>query len=147
MSRQDTELVLIRYDDDIVQEWPADFVALGMPRRAQGKPGWLEAWRGFREAWDAYRLNPSFLIDAGERIVVLGRIEAKGRASRVGTEFHLGQLLDLSPTTNLVVRERFFTDWADALKGAGIDPGALSMIESLEPGATVRIDRGAPAPR
>jgi hypothetical protein len=139
ISRQDIELVLTRYADGIVQEWPPDFVALGMPRRLEGKAAWLEAWRGFMEAWEEYRLRPSFLIDAGDRLVVLGRIDARGRSSGVGIDFQLGQLISLDPVTGLVMRERFFTDWAETLASAGIAPAVLQTIESLEPGAAVEL--------
>ena len=130
MSRQDTDLVLTRYADEIVQDWPTELVALGLPERLQGKAAWLEAWRGFMEAWDSYRLIPFALVDAGTCAVVLGRIEASGLSSGAGIDFSLGQLLEFDPRNNLVVRERFFTDWAEAVAAAGLDPGLLSQITS-----------------
>jgi ketosteroid isomerase-like protein len=139
ISRQDIELVLTRYADDVVQEWPPDFVALGMPSRLEGKAAWLEAWRGFMEAWEDYRLIPSALVDAGDRILVLGRIEARGRSSGAGIDFLLGQLIDADPHTGLVLRERFFTDWHEAARAAGIDSSVISSLEALEPGAALTI--------
>ena len=130
MSRQDTELVLTRYADEIVQDWPAEFVALGTPRRLQGKAAWLEAWVGFMEAWSSYRLIPVALVDLGPRALVLGRIEASGHSSGAQINFSLGQLLVFDPRSNLVVRERFFTDWGEALHAAELDSSLLSSISS-----------------
>ena len=139
VSRQDIDLVLTRYAKTIVQEWPHDFVALGLPERAEGHRAWRDAWAGFQEAWVDYSVRPAFLIDGGGSAVILGRIAARGRDSGAEVDRALGQILDIDPRTGLVGRERFFSDWGDAIAAAGIDPGALQAIEAIPPAGVLDI--------
>ena len=136
-ARSDLELMLVRYAPDVVSEWPDDLVALGMPPRVQGRREYVAAWFEFTSAWSDLRAPQLFVIDLGDRALVFGHIEGRGAASGARVGLDIAQLLELRH--GLVARERFFTDWAEGMRRAGIDAGVLAEIEALGVGDVMEI--------
>lgn len=136
-ARSDLELMLVRYAADVVSEWPDDLVALGMPARVQGRREYVDAWAEFMNPWREYRGAARFVIDLGDRALVFGHGEGRGAASGARVGFDIGQLVELR--RGLVARERFFTDWAEAMRIAGIDTGVLAEIEALGIGDVLEV--------
>ena len=97
------------------------------PLRAQleGK-----AYRGPRRAArDARRLRPGLGVrsdgrpsefrEAGDEVVVLGRLRARGRASGIGLDVPMGFVWTLRD--GKVVHAKTFSEQADALRAAGLE--------------------------
>jgi ketosteroid isomerase-like protein len=56
------------------------------PARYHGIDGWARLNAEIREVWDEFRGTPEQFIDAGDRVVVVERIHARGRGSGVVLE-------------------------------------------------------------
>jgi ketosteroid isomerase-like protein len=70
--------------------------------------------------WDAmeWTLEPEEFVDAGERVVVLARLSARGRASGVSLVRRDGMVWTLR--NGKVVRLDYFNNPGDALEAAGL---------------------------
>ena len=70
--------------------------------------------------WDAmeWTLEPEEFIDAGERVVVLARLSARGRASGVSLERHDGMVWTVRG--GKAVRVDYFNNPTEALEAAGL---------------------------
>ena len=55
-------------------DWPA-------PVRSRGVPAMVETWITSLGAWKDFRSNPTEFVDCGERVLVLNRIQARGKES------------------------------------------------------------------
>jgi ketosteroid isomerase-like protein len=72
------------------------------------------------EGWDEMRTEPLRFVDAGERVVVIGRLVGKGKDSGVRVERATGQLWTVRD--GLVVRWGIgYTDPQEALKAVGLE--------------------------
>lgn len=140
-ARSDLELMLVRYASDVVSEWPDDLVALGMPARVRGRREYADAWAEFMTPWRGFRGGARFLIDLGDRALVLGHGEGRGAASGARVGLDIAQLLQIR--RGLVARERFFTSWAEGMRMAGIDTGVLAEIEAIGIGDVLEVPPGA----
>lgn len=60
------------------------------------------------------------MIDAGDRVVAIGRMHGRGRTSEIRAEIPLGIVLTLGLDGKLV-RYESFRQPAEALKAAGLD--------------------------
>ena len=76
---------------------------------------WQEDWSA---AWDHWRWEPEEFIDAGDRVVGVLRVHAKGRGSGVDVERVDGAMWTLR--AGKVVRLDYYGSKADALKAAGL---------------------------
>ena len=71
-----------------------------------------------RDAWAEWRFEPDRFIDAGDQVVVLVRVVAKGSASEVPIEVpdaHVHRLRD-----GRLISTRAYRDRAQALEDAGL---------------------------
>jgi ketosteroid isomerase-like protein len=72
------------------------------------------------ETWEEMRTEPLEFIDAGEQVVVIGRLVGKGKGSGVRVERPTGQVWTIRD--GLVVRwEIGYTDPNEALKAVGLE--------------------------
>jgi uncharacterized protein len=71
------------------------------------------------ETWERMRVEPKEFIDAGDQVVVIGRLIGKGRGSGVEVERFNGQVWTVRQG-RIVRLEIGFTDRAEALKAAGL---------------------------
>ena len=71
------------------------------------------------EVWREFRMEPDEFVDAGDRVVVIGRWVAKGRGSRVDVNQPITDVFTLHG--GRVVRcEIGYSDRAEALEAAGV---------------------------
>jgi len=70
------------------------------------------------DAWGEYRLVPNEFRDLGDRVLVLGRVEGRGRGSGVPVSTPWGVVYDFRD--GKVSRAHAFFDHAEALRAAGL---------------------------
>jgi ketosteroid isomerase-like protein len=71
------------------------------------------------DTWEEYRVLAEELRDLGDRVLMLGRIEGRGRGSRAWVDTPTGTIFDFRDGE--VVRVRTYLDHAEALKAAGLE--------------------------
>jgi ketosteroid isomerase-like protein len=70
------------------------------------------------DTWEEYRVRPEELRDLGERVLMLGRIEGRGRGSHAWIDAPTGTIFDFRD--GKVSRVRTYLDHGEALQGAGL---------------------------
>ena len=95
------------------------------PLRAQlegkvyrGYDGLREMLADFDQDWDFVRMDAEEFREAGDQVVVLGRLRARGRTSGVDLDVPMGFVWRLRD--GKVVYARSFSEPADALRDAGL---------------------------
>jgi ketosteroid isomerase-like protein len=81
-----------------------------------GLARWQEDWSA---AWDDWRWEPEEYIDAGDRVVAVLRVYAKGRGSGVDVERVDGAVWTLQ--NGKAVRLDYYGSKAEALEAAGFE--------------------------
>jgi ketosteroid isomerase-like protein len=120
--RGDLDLCVVRFAPDYEYEPPAEWLMAGMPSHYRGHAG-LRQWAAdLHEAWEFVDHTPLELIDAGDVVVFRCRVRLRARASGIEFDSQLGQLFWVE--RGLIVRERDFGDWGEALRAAGIPAAA-----------------------
>lgn len=76
---------------------------------------WVQDWSS---AWGAFSFTPEEVIDAGDRVVVVARLTARGRSSGVELERRDGMVFELRE--GLVVRVDYPNSKRQALEAAGL---------------------------
>jgi hypothetical protein len=116
--------MLVRFAPDVEIELEPEFAALlGGPFR--GRRGLLEMNRAISEAWEGRQLIPAFIVDLGDRMLMLGKAYLLGASSGLELEREYAELSTLRD--GLIAHDRFFTRWETALRAAGLDPDAVSL--------------------
>jgi ketosteroid isomerase-like protein len=89
------------------------------PMTYTGMPGYGRMVADREEVWDEFRMQPDEVLDAGDRVVAVGRWVGKGKGS--GIEVHQPVADVYTLHDGRVVRAEFgFTDRAEALEAAGL---------------------------
>jgi ketosteroid isomerase-like protein len=95
------------------------------PLRAQlegkiyrGHDGLREMLADFDQDWEFVHMDAEEFCDAGDQVVLLGRLQARGRASGVDLDVPMGFVWKLRE--GKVVYARSFSEQADALRDAGL---------------------------
>jgi ketosteroid isomerase-like protein len=117
-SRGDLDLMLVRYAPNCRFEVPPELVAAGMRSAYQGHAGARESTADFIDAFERAETTPIEVVDGGDRLVSLGHMHARARRSGVELDSPVG--VAYSFERGLVVHERQFFDWDEALRAAGI---------------------------
>ena len=94
----DVEFVMI--------DWPGGTTTRGLEAMAR-------AWRASLHAWDDFRASAGEILDAGDHVVVLTDVTARGRSSGVETEASTATMWTLE--SGKVVRLALYWDRAKAL--------------------------------
>lgn len=136
-NRRDFDLVMVRYAPEMIYEFSPDLVTLGLPARIEGREMWREEIEEYISIWAEQSQTLSFLIDLGEKVIGLGHGFYRGAASGIELEIGYAQLVEHSQ--GLGTHERDFSDWAEAIREAGLQPGVLERLERLAPGSTVEL--------
>jgi hypothetical protein len=126
-SRQDFELVAVRYAPDARLEFDPDFEGVGF---AGPFGSILERERAFQQEWQRFDAVPQTVIDLGDRVVVLGTVSLTGRASGVELESEVAQLITLR--RGLAARDQIFLSWERGLRAAGLDPDSVVSCVSAK---------------
>ena len=111
----DFESALSYYADEAA--WQTGSVDSTVYRGRDGIAHAVEEWTG---AFSDYWLEPEDLIDAGDRVVFLFREGGVGRTSGVRVEEEGALVFTLAD--GRIVSAQGFTDRADGLRAAGLDP-------------------------
>lgn len=125
VQRRDFELMLVRYSPNVVFDADAGLQALGVPGAARGREEMTGVLMEILDVFDRFEVAPARVVDLGESLIVLGAGRVHGQGSGIELQTELAQLLTLE--RGLVVRERDFFRWDDALRAAAIDPAALNL--------------------
>ena len=76
---------------------------------------WLDS---FQETWEWFRIAPERIDAAGDRILIVARISAKGRMSEAEVEQRVGHVLTIHD--GQIVRWNSYAESADALEAVGL---------------------------
>jgi ketosteroid isomerase-like protein len=101
--------------DDALEVHDHDSPDLGVLKGHAGFLRWIDDWD---EAWAEWRLEPEEFIDAGERVVVLVRLSARGRGSGVSLERRDGMVWTVR--NGMAIRLDYYNSPAEALEAAGL---------------------------
>jgi ketosteroid isomerase-like protein len=117
-NRRDIEALLETLDPEV--EWsPAFPVLLGGDAMAyRGHEGIREMFRDFDDVLEEIHVEYSEVRDLGDRVVAIGRIRTRGKASGATTESPFGSVTDLKDGKAVLVRT--YLDPQEALEAAGL---------------------------
>jgi hypothetical protein len=109
---------LVRFAPDYHYDAPPEWLIAGMPSVYRGHAGLREWAAELREAWEILDHTPLEVVDAGNVIAFLCKIRLRARASGIELDSRLGQVFWFE--RGLIVRERDFGDWDEALRVVGV---------------------------
>lgn len=118
-DRGDLELTLSSYDPDVVIRWPAEgFAAFpDLKGEYRGHDGFRRVWETLHEPWDV-DVAPEEVIDAGDRMLVVGHITARGKGSGLAADSPMFVLF--RNRNGRIVSEEWFDTRAEAMEAAGL---------------------------
>jgi ketosteroid isomerase-like protein len=88
------------------------------PASYDGYEGLIRAFTEVRDAWEQFALEPEQFIDAGDRVVVIHRVRARGRGSGVELVDRSASLYTLRD--GRVVRLVIYGEPSEALEAVGL---------------------------
>jgi uncharacterized protein len=117
-NRGDVEWMIRHLDSEIVWEDAAEVPGSRSYRGTREVRGYLES---FAQQWEEIRFEPEGILDAGEQVVALVRMVARGRASGAQVDARLAHLYELREGRGMrVLRVCTFFDREKALEAAGL---------------------------
>jgi hypothetical protein len=112
--RGDLDLCVVRFSPDWHYEPPREWLIPGLPDVYRGHEG-LRQWHAdLLEAWEIRDHTPLEVVDAGEAVAFLCKIRLRARTTGIELDSRLGQVFWVE--RGLIVRERDFAEWDDALR-------------------------------
>ena len=124
-ARPDFEPMLVRFAPDVEVEFQPGLQTLDFAGTYHGHAGLVEGLSKLSEVLDAWKAEPAYILDLGNRFLCLVVIRARARASGVPLEQTVGQLLTVRDS--LVTREQSFFSWEEGMRAAGLDPDAITL--------------------
>jgi ketosteroid isomerase-like protein len=103
--------------DDLEVEFISETAGSLRPA-SPGPEGFVEAWSDWLEAFDSYEIESEELIDAGDEVVALVRVQARTKREGVLVEHRPAAVW--SVREGRIVRVRFFLERERALEAAGL---------------------------
>ena len=125
VNRRDFEVRRILFAPDVETELAHDQQALGLSG-LQGQAATDQALGELAEVWD-WEVEPAYILDLGDRVLVLGFNRMRARASGVPLEQEFAQLVTLR--RGLVTRDEVWFQWKEGLRAAGLDPDAFALLD------------------
>lgn len=110
------EATFEHFDPDIEWVGPPEWLE---DRLYQGDQGLRKLAATWVENFDQYRLEPERMIDAGDRVVVLGQQRGRIKGSAVPVVQQVGMVWTLRDARG--VRVEAFFSWREALEAAGLE--------------------------
>jgi hypothetical protein len=108
----------VRFARDYDYEPPREWLLPGLPSAYRGHAG-LEQWADdLREAWEFLDHKPVEIVDGGDVVAFLCEIRLRAARSGLELDSRLGQVFWIE--RGLIVRERDFGDWNEALQLLGV---------------------------
>ena len=117
-NRRDLAVAFALLHEHCESTFPAQMGGLGSASGTRGREERLQFHRRFLDEWGEYRLEPEELIDAGKRLLVVGRMKGTGLSS--GAVFDNEWALLTTISAGQVIRERIFLDHGQALEAVGL---------------------------
>jgi ketosteroid isomerase-like protein len=117
-NRGDVEWMIAQLDPEIVWEDAAEVPGSRSFRGTREVRAYLES---FAHQWEDIRFEPEGILDAGEQVVALVRMVARGRASGAQVDARLAHVYKLRTGRGMrVLKVRTFFDRERALEAAGL---------------------------
>jgi len=114
-SRGDAEALIALCDPDFEMHLVG---VAGASIYYAGESGIREFFRDMAESWDSFGSEAIDLRDLGDRVVALGTVRARGRASKIDVEAQRGWIVELKDGRAHSIRS--FRDPQKALEAAGL---------------------------
>jgi hypothetical protein len=121
--RGDLDLCIVRFAPDYHYDAPPEWLIPGMPSVYRGHTGLREWFAELREAWEILDHTPLEIVDVGHAVAFLCKIRLRARTSGIELDSRLGQVFWVE--RGLIVRERDFSEWNDALREIGVSESAI----------------------
>jgi ketosteroid isomerase-like protein len=116
LTREGPGAVLDNADSNV--EWIADRSDMGRVVY-RGHQGVLRSFAELSEGFEDFGFEVDQLIDAGNRVVALGRMYGRGRTTGIRAEIPLGVICTYGPDGKLI-RYESFREPTEALKAVGL---------------------------
>jgi ketosteroid isomerase-like protein len=120
-NRRDFDVVLLAMDPafefEMTESLAGGYVPPDLVGVHRGHEGFLHVWQRLFEAWDL-KFESEEIIDFGDRLVVAGRVTARGRHSGIALDQPLFQVVTIR--RGLFARQQDFIDREEALEAAGL---------------------------
>ena len=84
----------------------------------RGREGIEKYFENLGNAWDGFHIRPGRFRDHAALVIMLGRLEGRGKGSGVPVDSSLGMVFDFRGVA--IARIRGFLDHGEALRAAGI---------------------------
>ena len=123
--RGDLDLCVVRFSPEWDYDPPRQWLVAGMPDNYRGHDGLREWSADLREAWEFLEHRPLEVADGGPVFAFYCRVRLRSRTSGIEIDSHLGQVFWVE--RGLIVRERDFSDWQEALQVMTVDPAVESV--------------------
>jgi ketosteroid isomerase-like protein len=118
LNRDDFDSAVKLCDPDVRVWLNPDVVAALPPRGHKEVANYL---RGWFDSWDTYVARPQEFIEAGEQMVVMVQLRARGKGSRFEIEEEMADVFTLDD--GHIVELRLYVDRGVALESAGVERG------------------------
>ena len=98
-------------------EWSPSMAAIE-GKTFQGREGIDTYFARLEEAWETFQIHRERFSDSAEAVVMLGRLEGRGKGSGVPVDSSLGMVFDFRD--GAISRIRGYLDHAEAMRAAGL---------------------------
>jgi ketosteroid isomerase-like protein len=116
-NRRDIDTFFAEFATPDLEWWPALTRALEGDCY-QGREGIERFLADTAETWDELQTVPEEFRDLGDCVIVLGRMQGRGRGSGVPVDAPIANILDFR--SGRIWRSRVYFDRAEALRAAGL---------------------------
>lgn len=99
-------------------EWVGAFLGIVEGGSYRGREGMARYFAEAEETWEELNVSGDEFRDLGDRVLVLGRMEGRGRSSGVAVDTPYTMVVDFRD--GKVSRTRAYLDHAEALRAAGL---------------------------
>jgi uncharacterized protein len=113
LSREDLDAALGLCGEGVEVYQPPEVVASVPARGHKEVAGYLRGWLA---SWDAYQPDPEEFVEAGDQVVVMIHLRARGKGSRFEIEERMADIFTVEE--GKIVRFRFYVDRGVALESA-----------------------------
>jgi len=115
-NRRDLEIYDELYTPDF--EWVSPTTSAVEGGSYRGRAAFERYFAMVGETWDEFRVTVTDVREVGDRVLLLGRLEARGLGSGVPVDTPMGSVLDFRD--GKISRVRAFLDHGEAFRAAGL---------------------------
>ena len=117
-NRQDFDLLFTGFDPQLDLRTAAGVYPTELSGHHYGHSGYRDLWGKLLEVWEEVRIEPEELIDTGDCIISLTRVDTRGAGSGVPVSMTMFQVFIFR--AGLVIRQEDVQERAEALEAAGL---------------------------